>query len=355
MEDNEEDALKKALWELGLTDGEISNVFNVESNIICDWRTNLGLDSNQVGESNLSKKNNENKLKKALWELGLTDQQLANVFLVSKSVISYWRGKNGLQCNDKRKGPRLEKKDLELRLKLVNENYSDEEIAIVTGLSKGSITSWRWQNNLSKGKRNSEKIDELSEKESLFLEYLKDKYPERTDSFCIGLAKYVEPKVGVPPTTRQKEFIRKIKVAGFKTVHYFDNGEYNYLNEAMDLFIRSNPNIDEDISKIQSGGMNRELYKVFTERRNINKQSTQVDVDEKISTSITLDPEPIKTIDNDLDMEGTQINPDEKISILVVLDLESIKIIDMGRGQQSRSAYINEVIHTYGNGQDNKL
>lgn len=356
MEEKEEDSLKKILWELGLTDGQIASVFNVDIDIISDWRTNLGLDRNQIGvESNLNKENDENKLKKALWELGLTDQQLANIFLVSKSTISYWRKKNGLQCNDKRNEPRLEKKDLELRLKLINQNYSDEEIAIATGLSKGTITSWRFHNNLFKDKTNSEKIEELSEKESMFFEYLKAKYPERTDSFCIGLAKYVEPKVGIPPTTRQKEFIRKIKVAGFKTVHYFDNGEYNNLNEAMDLFIRSNPNIDEEISKIHSGGMNRELYKVFLEHRSLNKQSAQVEVDEKISTSIVLDPEPIKTIDNDPDMESTQINPDEKTSLLVALDHESIKIIDMGRGQQSRSAYINELIHTYGNGQDNKL
>lgn len=356
MEENEEDALKKALWELGLTDGQIASVFNVDIDIICDWRTNFGLDRNQVEvESNLNKKKDENKLKKALWELGLTDQQLANIFLVSKSTISYWRNKNGLQCNDKRNDPRLEKKDLELRLKLINQNYSDEEIAIATGLSKGTITSWRFHNKLFKDKTNSEKIEELSEKESTFFEYLKAKYPERTDSFCIGLAKYVEPKVGGMISAGQRQFIRKIKIGGFKTVHYFDNGEYNNLNEAMDLFIRSNPNIEEEISKIHSGGMNRELYKVFLERRNLNKQSAQVDVDKKISTSIALDTEPIKTIDNDLNMEGTQIDLDKKICILVALDRESIKIIDQGRGHQSRSTYINELVHTCGNRQDNKL
>lgn len=353
MEGNEEDALKNALWELGLTDRQIASVFNVDMAIITDWRTNLGLDRNQVEVKDiLNEKNSENKLKKALWELELTDQQLANIFLVNKSSISYWRKKNGLQCNDKRKEPRLEKKDLELRLKLFNENYSDEEIAIATGLSREAIALWRWKNNLLKNKSNSEKIEELSEKESVFLEYLKTKYPELKDSACIALAKYIEPKLGGNPNGRQKQFIRKIKVAGFKTVHYFDNGEYNNLDEAMDLFIKSNPNIYEDISKLHSGGMNRELYKVFLERRNLNKQSAQVDVDETISTSIALDSEPIKTIDNDLDTDGTQINPDEKISASVVLDPESIKIIDMFRGQQSRSAYINELIHTYGNEQD---
>lgn len=353
MEENkEEDALKTALWELGLTDRQIASVFNVDMDIITDWRTNLGLDRNQVGVKDiLNEKNSQNKLKKALWELGLTDKQLADIFLVNKQSIYLWRKKNGLQCNDKRKGPRLKKKDLELRLKLFNENYSDEEIAIATGLSKGSITCWRWQNNLSKGKKNSERIEEFSEKESLFLEYLKSKYPERKDAFCIGLAKYVEPKVGVFPNVQQREFVRKIKVAGFKTVHYFDDGEYTNLNEAMDLFIRSNPNIDEDISKLHSGGISRELYQVFLKRRDLMR-STQIDANEKISTSIALDPEPIKTIDNDLDTGSTQIDPDEKISISVVLDPESIKIIDMGRGHQSRSAYINELIHAYGNGQE---
>lgn len=273
MEENKEDALKQALWKLGLTDRQIASVFNVDIDIIADWRTNLGLDRNQVGVKDILNGNNsENKLKKALWELGLTDQQLANVFLVCKSSIYLWRKKNGLQCNDKRKGSRLEKKDLELRLKLFNENYSDEEIAIATGLSKEAITLWRWKNNLLKGKRNSEKKEELSEKESKFLEYLKAKYPERTDSFCIALAKYVEPKVGGSPTPQQKVFVRKIKVAGLKTVLYFDDGEYSNLDEAMDLFIKSNPSIDEDISKLHSGGMNRELYQVFLKRRDFNKR-----------------------------------------------------------------------------------
>lgn len=355
-EDKEENALKKALWELGLTDRQIASVFNVDIDIITDWRTDLGLDRNQVGVKDILNGNNsESKLKKALWELGLTDQQLANVFLVCKSSIYLWRKKNGLQCNDKRRGPHLEKKDLELRLKLISENYSDEEISIATGVSKGGITSWRMQNKLFKDKRNFEKIEELSEKESMFLEYLKSKYPERKDSFCIGLAKYVEPKVGSNATTQQREFIRKIKVAGFKTILYFDDGEFSNLDEAMDLFIKSNPNIDEDISKMYAGGMNRELYQVFLKRRDFNKQSSQVDANEKISTSIVLDSESIKTIDNDLDKEDTQINPEEMTSVSVVLDSESIKIIDMSRGQQSRSAYINELIHTHGDGQFNKL
>ncbi len=387
MEENKEDALKQALWKLGLTDRQIASVFNVDIDIITNWRTNLGLNRNQVGVKDIiNDENSENKLKKALWELGLSDQQIANIFLISKSSIYYWRKKNGLQCNDKRRGSRLEKEEEEFRLKLWEENYSDEEIANATGLTKQSVIFWRTRRNLFKDKTNLERMEELSEKESIFLEYLKSKYPERADSFYIGLAKYVEPKVGGIPTVQQREFVRKIKVAGFKIIHYFDDGEYSNLDEAMDLFIKLNPNIDEDISKIRSGGMNRELYQIFLKRRDFNKQSAQVDANEKISTSNPLDSEPIKTIDNDLDTGDTQINleemtsvsvvldsesiktidndldtgdtqinPEEITSVSVVLDSESIKIIDMSRGQQSRSAYINELIHTYGYGQDHKL
>jgi transposase len=322
MEENkEEDALKEALWELGLTDRQIASVFNVDIDTITDWRTNFGLDRNQVGIKDiLNEKNSENKQKMALWELGLTDQQLADIFLVSKSSIYLWRKKNELQCNDKRKEPRLEKEDFELRLKLFNENYSDEEIAIVTGLSKESITMWRWKNNLSKGKRNSEKIEELSEKESLFLEYLRSKYPERSDAFCIALARYVEPKVGFSPSAQQREFVRKIKLPGFKTIYYYDDGEYTNLNEAIDLFIRLHPYIEKNISKLQSI-MGRELYEAFLKHKYP-------------------------------DIRDTQINPDERIRISITLDPESIEIIDKSRDQQSRSAYINELIHAYGNGQE---
>jgi hypothetical protein len=346
-----EDTLKKALWELGLTDRQIASVFKVEMYTISDWRANLGLDRNQGLEDILNKKSSEDTLKKALWELGLTDPQIADVFFVKKFAIAEWRRKNGLESKYNRKGSHLEKEEEEFRLKLWDENYSDEEIANATGLKKQSVIFWRMRRNLFKDKRNSEKIEELSEKESIFLEYLKSKYPERSDAFCIGLAKYIEPKVGGTPTIQQREFVRKIKAAGFKTIHYFNDGEYTNLNEAMDLFIKSNPNIDENISKLQAG-ISRELYQVFLKRRDFDTQGTQIDADEKISTSIALDPEPIKTIDNDLDTGGTQINPDEKISTSVVLDPESIKIIDMDRGQQSRSAFINELIHAYGNGQE---
>lgn len=349
MGENEENALKKALWELGLTDRQLASVFNVDIDIIANWRTNLGLDRNQVAvKDTQNEKDSENKLKKALWELGLTDSQIANVFLVKKYVITDWRRKNGLESKYNRKGSHLEKEEEEFRLKLWEENYSDEEIANATGITKQSVIFWRMRRNLFKNKTNSEKMGELSEKESIFLEYLKSKYPERADSYYIGLAKYVEPKVGGVPTIQQREFVRKIKVAGFKTVHYFDDGEYSSLEEAMDLFIKVNPNIDEDISKIRSRGMNRELYQVFLKCRDSNKQSAQDDANEKVSTSIASDPELIKTINNDLDTTSTQIDADEEISSLIVLDSESIEIIDMARGQQSRSAYINELIHIFG-------
>ncbi len=96
-EDKEENALKKALWELGLTDRQIASVFNVDIDIITNWRTNLGgLNRNQVGVKDIiNDENSENKLKKALWELGLSDQQIANIFLISKSSIYYWRKKMG--------------------------------------------------------------------------------------------------------------------------------------------------------------------------------------------------------------------------------------------------------------------
>lgn len=346
----EEDALKKELWDLGLTDRQIASVFNVDVGIISDWRTNSGLNRNKAGVDIFNNKTNEDELKKALWQLGLTDQQIADVFLLSKSTISYWRKKNELQCNDKRKESRLEKTDKEFRLKLCEENYSDEEIAVATGLSKGTITLWRWKNNLLRGKRNSEKIEELSEKELKFLEYLKSKYPERADAFCIALARYVEPKVGYSPSVQQREFVRKIKVPGFKTIHYFDDGEYTNLNEAMDLFIKSNPDIDENISKLQSG-MSRELYQVYLKRKDPDTEDTQINPDKNTRTTIKLDSESDKIINKETDIQDTQLKPDNKISISIALDPEAIKIIDKSRGQQSRSSYINKLIHAYGNTQ----
>ena len=55
--------------------------------------------------------------------------------------------------------------------------------------------------------------------------------------FLLSLVKYAEPQSSSCPSPKQREFIKKIKVPGFKTVYYFDDGEYNCTETAMNLFI----------------------------------------------------------------------------------------------------------------------
>ena len=136
----------------------------------------------------------------------------------------------------------------------------------VTGLS---IYQWRKRRGLTESKKglSEKKVNDLSLKEETFFQYLKNKYPHRNDLFLLSLVKYVEPQSSSCPSPEQREFINKIKVPGFKTVYYFDDGEYNCTEKAMNLFIVINYNyMSENIGKIQAN-MTPSFYKLFIKQR----------------------------------------------------------------------------------------
>jgi|GEM_PF-2829432 len=208
----------------------------------------------------LSEDNNSKR--KRLWELGFSDSEIADVCKVSRATIHDWRVKNGLKSNSKGQGNHLPSDEYELRIQLINDGYSDSEIASIVGISKQSLTFWRQNKGIYKDRTLSQRHEELTEGGERLFNYLIDKYPEEREVHLISLTKFEEPRADIIPTVKQRDFVRKIRVPGFKTVYYFDDGEYSCVEEAMELFIRLNPHISENMTKIKINIL-PELYDIF--------------------------------------------------------------------------------------------
>jgi len=204
----------------------------------------------------------EDSKRKKMWELDWSDSEIAFACGVSRTTIHSWRTKNKLENKRKGKGNHLNATEEELRIKLFNEGYSDSEIAIRVGISTQSLIQWRLNKGLSKDKTLVHKNNELSTEEKHFLNYLKNKYPDEKETHLLSLTKFIKPKVGITTTAKQKKFISRIKISGFTTVYYFDNGEYTCAEDAMRLFIDLNSKTSKDIIKIKYN-MNREQLSLF--------------------------------------------------------------------------------------------
>lgn len=204
----------------------------------------------------------ENAKRKRLWELGLSDSKIADIRKVSRAAIHDWRVKNGLKSNSKGQGNHLPSDEYELRLLLIKDGYTDAEIASIVGITKQSLTFWRWNKGIYKDTTLSQRHEQLTEEEENLFNYLKDKYPEEKEVHLISLTNFAKPRADITPTVKQRDFVRKIRVPGFKTVYYFDDGEYNCIEEAMELFICLNPHISENMKKIKIN-MLPELYDTF--------------------------------------------------------------------------------------------
>ena len=76
-----------------------------------------------------------------LYTAGLTDKEIATKLGVTKSVIAYWRRKNGLKYNGpgREMGKELQKR----RMELWKSGLTDTEIAQKEGVAVPTISSWR--------------------------------------------------------------------------------------------------------------------------------------------------------------------------------------------------------------------
>lgn len=204
----------------------------------------------------------ENTRRKKLWEEGLTDTKIANVCEVSRAAIHDWRKKNGLKSNSKGKGNQLDNEETKVRTEMVKAGYTDAEIASFVGISRQSMTFWRHNHGLYKDRTLNDRYNDLGRDEVHLLHYLQNKYPGAHETHLVSLTKFAKPRANVTPTVKQRDSVRKIKVPGFKTIYYFDDGEYSCAEEAMKLFIELNPHIPENMGKIRTH-LSKDLYEIF--------------------------------------------------------------------------------------------
>ncbi|AKB85994.1 helix-turn-helix domain-containing protein [Methanococcoides methylutens] len=211
----------------------------------------------------------EDKKRYELWNMGCTDSEIAAVCDVSRAAIHSWRIANGLDSNNgDGKGNYLDTEEEETRLKLFQEGYTDSEIGAMVGVTGHSIYQWRSRRGLFKvEKQTSDKINELSLNEEILFEYLKDKYPYKKEVSLISLAKYAEPTISACPSGKQKEFIKKIKIPGCRTVYYFDDGEYSCIEEAMRLFVTTNSEFIEENNTKVLVNMPSSFHRIFEKYR----------------------------------------------------------------------------------------
>lgn len=81
-----------------------------------------------------------------LYNMGLSDKEIAEKVFLTQSAISGWRRKNNLKTNHPR--PVITQKIEEKMLFLYKSGLSDREIGNCVSLSKPTVQRWRQKNNL---------------------------------------------------------------------------------------------------------------------------------------------------------------------------------------------------------------
>lgn len=81
-----------------------------------------------------------------LYNMGLSDKEIAEKVFLTQSAISGWRRKNNLKTNHPR--PVITQKIEEKMLFLYKSGLSDREIGNCVSLSKPTVQRWRQKNEL---------------------------------------------------------------------------------------------------------------------------------------------------------------------------------------------------------------
>ncbi len=90
-----------ALYEQGMTDEEIAAERWVVKSTICGWRIKRRLSSNGKKGHHLPKE--EHNARMALYEHGLSDGKIADELSISKDAILFWRHRHGLPAQKYRR------------------------------------------------------------------------------------------------------------------------------------------------------------------------------------------------------------------------------------------------------------
>ena len=88
----------------------------------------------------------DHEMRLELYNMGLSDKEIAEKVFLTQSAISGWRRKNGLKTNNPR--PVITQKIEEKMLFLYKSGLSDREIGNCVSLSKPTVQRWRQKNEL---------------------------------------------------------------------------------------------------------------------------------------------------------------------------------------------------------------
>lgn len=90
----------------------------------------------------------EDRKRRALHSLGLTDVKIAEICGVSTQAIKMWRNRRGLKTVGKKGGLKTSQKEHLKRLELYWRGHTDMKIAKLCGITVGTMHYWRNQHGL---------------------------------------------------------------------------------------------------------------------------------------------------------------------------------------------------------------
>lgn len=133
-----------ALYQKGLTDGEIAREVGSVKSTIYNWRHRNGLPPNGKMQDSASKY--DYKVFRELWEQGLSDTKIARVAGCAASTVSRWRTLEGLKSKGlSGSAPILDRRKMR---ELYDAGLSDAKIAQEIGCNASTISKWRIRENL---------------------------------------------------------------------------------------------------------------------------------------------------------------------------------------------------------------
>lgn len=134
---------RRALYDQGLTDQEIARRLGLKTQTVTKWRWDMGLG---VNDAERRRPIVDGARLKQLYREGLTDRQIAAQMGLKVDTVRSWRQRRHMPVNQDHKGHRITWETKALQLHAVGK--TDLEIAKAVGRSRSSVSMWRRKKGL---------------------------------------------------------------------------------------------------------------------------------------------------------------------------------------------------------------
>lgn len=139
LSDDEEER-RRDLYEEGLSDPEIADRVGVTPSAIAQWRKRRELKPKGAGPKTLS--GDEEERRRALYEKGLSDPEIADRIGISRSAVQSWRQDRDLPPNEPARADWDEARTDEM-WEAYKDDLTDPEIAERVGRTRSAVSKWR--------------------------------------------------------------------------------------------------------------------------------------------------------------------------------------------------------------------